>query len=104
MFTIWTGTSGVLTSVALEPPPLTTGAVGSISFQPYDIAYEWLLESFKQKLQELLVMCSYNIRLEKFVEVYQQHLQEDLDPQHFGATSLDALLQKVRLSSFITNS
>ena len=97
MFTIWAGTSEVLTSVAHEPPPSTTGFVGSI-------AYKCLLESFKQKLQELLVIYSYNIPLEKFVKVYRLRFQEDLNPQYLGETSLSDLLQKVHLSSFITNS
>lgn len=53
------------------------------------------LSIFKQQLQELLVVYTYNIKLKLFSKIYQQRYAKDLDLKLLGADSLESLFQKV---------
>jgi len=53
------------------------------------------LSLFKQQLQELLVVYSFQIPLKDFFKVYHQRYARALDVSSFGVDSVDALFGKV---------
>jgi hypothetical protein len=54
------------------------------------------LTSFKEKLQELLVVYALKIELKMFMKLYQQRYGDAVDLKKLGVDSLDALFQKVK--------